>query len=190
MFNQIFSIDRAVLSSLNNFLSQHSIPFLEKFFSEYLIYLLPLILIILWFVSAKSKKVALRAFLAAILAWPILANLIGHLVNRARPFESAGVKELVFHRPDYSFPSDHAAAIFAIAFSFWLSGNKKLGWFVFIIGILISIFRVAAGIHWPSDILAGVVVGLVAAYLINLFDKPLDIIYNFILKIARYLGLA
>lgn len=190
MFNQIFSIDQSVLFSLNNFLSQHSTPFLDKFFSEYLIYLLPLILIILWFVSAKSKKVALRAFFAAILAWPILANIIGHLVNRARPFESAGVKELIFHRPDYSFPSDHAAAIFAITFSLWFSGDKKLGWFVLIIGLLISIFRVATGIHWPSDILAGLVIGLVAAYLIDLFDKPLNIVYNFLLKIAHFLRLA
>lgn len=190
IFDKINTFDQKTVSDLDSFFQKHSRPFWDKFLAEYLIYFLPIILLFLWFYGEKAKKVALKALFAAILAWPIFANIIGHLINRARPFEMMGVKELIFHRPDYSFPSDHAAALFAVAFSFWFSGYKKLAAAMFVLGIIISFFRVAMAIHFPSDILGGFVLGLVAACLIDLFDKPLDIVYNFIIKFFRTLRLA
>jgi len=189
MVVKINLFDQKILSSLNSFFSKHN-NFIYRFLAEYLIYCLPLILVILWFWGKTEKKVALRALFSAILAWPILANILGHLINRSRPFEISGVKELIFHRPDYSFPSDHAAAIFAICFSFWFSGYKKLALATLIIGLVISFFRVATGVHYPTDILGGVGVALVAAYLVNLFDKPLEMVYNFIIRILKILRLA
>ncbi len=189
MITKIESIDQKTVSFLNNFLINHSNSSVNKFFGEYLIYGLPLLLIILWF-WGKNQKTALRAFFSVILAWPILAKITGHFVHRLRPFDLGGVKELIFHRPTYSFPSDHAAALFAVAASFWFSGNKKLSIAVGIAGLVISFFRVSTGLHFPTDILGGIVVGILAAYLIYLFDKPLDLIYNFLIKIAKGLRLA
>jgi len=199
MLEQLKSLDQKILLPINHFFSQHG-GFLNKFLAEYLIYSLPLILIVLWFRpvsptasrggSKQAKKVALRALFAAILAWPIFSNLIGHLVNRSRPFEVSGVHELLFHRPTYSFPSDHAAALFAVGFSFLFSGYRKMAFLVLGLAVVISFFRVATAIHWPSDILVGLVIGLIAAYLIHLFDKPLNLVYNFILKVASKLRLA
>ncbi len=190
MLNQIAEVDKKIVSGLNSFFARYSTSLLDKIFAEYLIYFLPLILVVLWFFSQQAKKVALRGFFAALVAWPIMANIIGRLIDRARPFENAGVRELIFHRPTYSFTSDHAAAIFAISFSFWLSGYKKLSLTVFIMGVIISFFRVAGGIHYPTDVLGGIVIGLVAAYLIDLFDKPLNLVYNFLIKLLRILRLA
>lgn len=189
MLGKIQNFDEKILLPLNLYFSSHG-GFLNKFLAEFLIYSLPLILIVLWFWSKQAKKIALKALFSAILAWPIFSYLVGHFVNRPRPFEISGVQELIFHRPSYSFPSDHAAALFAVAFSFWLSGYKKLSIAMFVIASVISFFRIATGIHWPTDILAGVLIGLTAAYLIDLFDKPLSIVYNFILKIAVRLRLA
>lgn len=187
--NVINNFDLKILLPLNRFFSQHG-GFLNKFLAEYLTYSLPLVLIVLWFYSKEAKKVALRAAFSAILAWPILSIIIGKLVHRSRPFSVTGVQELVFHRPDVSFPSEHAAALFAVAMSFYLSGFKKLSYVMFAIAIVVSFFRVAAGIHWPTDILAGAVLGLLSAYLIDLFDKPLTIVYSFLIKIAQTLRLA
>lgn len=159
--------------------------FLNKFFAEYLTYSLPLILLITWFYSEKTKKPAIRAFFSVILAWPIFATIVGHFISRPRPFENGGVQELVFHRPTYSFPSDHAAALFAVAFSFLFSGEKKLAYLMFIIAILVSFFRVAAGIHWPTDILAGLAIGLFAAWIIKVLDPYLDGIYDWIIKMMK-----
>ncbi|MCL5410462.1 MAG: phosphatase PAP2 family protein [Patescibacteria group bacterium] len=190
MVHQITAIDERIVLSLNSFFAKHSNTIIDKFFAEYLIYSLPVILLVLWFYSKDSKKVTLRALFSVILAWPILAYTIGNLINRPRPFEITGIQELVFHRPDYSFPSDHASALFAVAFSLWFSGYKKLAWAILAMAIAVSFFRVATAIHFPTDILGGLAIGLLSAYLIDLFDKPLSIIYSFILKICRVLHLA
>jgi len=189
MLRYIQSVDWKVLLFLNHLLDGLG-GFLNKFFTEYLIYFVPFFLIGLWFFSAKAKTVVLRAFFSAILAWPILALISGKLINRPRPFMLGGVQELVFHRPDYSFPSDHAAALFAITFSFFFSGYKKIGYLMLVISLIICTFRVSNGLHFPSDIIAGAVYGLVAAWLIKVLDPILNKFYQIIIKIAQKVRLA
>lgn len=188
MEKYVKSIDQNILLYLNNLVKNWG--FVNKFFAEYLIYATPIVLLWLWFYDFKAKKVALRAFTSVILAWPIIAYFVGKFFNRPRPFEVGGIQELLFHRPTYSFPSDHAAAIFALAASFWFSGYKKLGGAFFFGGIVICFFRVATGIHWPSDIVAGALIGILAAWIVDLLDKPLNMIYEFIIKIMQKIKLA
>lgn len=184
----LLALDQKILYWLNA--QVQGLGFLNKLFAEWLIYTVPLVLLWLWFYSEKSKKVAMRAFSSVILAWPIFALIIGKIFNRPRPFDLGGIQELIFHRPTYSFPSDHTAALFAIMMSFWLSGYKKLSLFFLGLAIVVGIFRVATGLHFPSDILAGAGLGILAAYLVDLFDKPLNIVYEFIIKMARKVRLA
>lgn len=188
MIDKIKAFDETVLLSLNRFATNFDCG--NKFFAEYLIYLIPVILVLLWFWQKKAQKVGLRALFSAILAWPIFALILGKMIDRPRPFASGNVHELLFHRPTYSFPSDHAAAFFSVAMAFYLSGYKKLAYMMFSLAIINSFFRIATGIHWPTDILGGAMIGLVAAYLIYLFDKPLNIVYDWLLKIAHKIKLA
>ena len=62
---------------------------------------------------------------------------------------------------DPSFPSDHATAAFAIAFGI-LFVARRTGWLFLAWAALIGISRVLAGMHYPTDVLAGAVVGLAA----------------------------
>jgi len=191
MIDKILSFDQTWLLAWNNF--ANSSPFwlvFPKFMAEYLIYLAPIMLIILWFSRAESKKVALRATFAGLVAWLIASNIIGRLINRPRPFESGEIQELIFHRPTYSFPSDHAAFLFALGFSFWLSGYKKLAIAVFVVSLLIGAARIAVGVHFPSDIIFGGILGIFIAWLIELLDRPLQIVYNFLINIAKSIRLA
>lgn len=190
MWNNFIDFDKNWLYAWNNF--ANSSKFWQVFFklwAEWLIYLVPIILIGLWFYSQPAKKVALRAAFSGLIAWLILAKIIGEIINRPRPFQESKVQELFFHRPSYSFPSDHSAFLFAVAFSFWLSGYKKLANFSFIIALIISVARVFAGIHYPSDIIAGAILGIIAAFLVWLFDRPLNYLYNFLLVLARRIKL-
>jgi undecaprenyl-diphosphatase len=92
---------------------------------------------------------------------------IKFLVGRARPCTSlAEVHALVFAAPtDPSFPSGHAAGAFTVAgfvaFEARVHLVAKVALFVIAIGIALS--RVALGVHFPSDVLAGAVLGIVAA---------------------------
>lgn len=68
-----------------------------------------------------------------------------------------------------SFPSVHTYIAFAIATSIFLYGHKKLGTLLFILAIFIAIGRVGAGLHYPSDIIGGALLGIASgifAYII------------------------
>lgn len=151
----------------------------------YLVYLIPLLLLFTWF--AVSRKAALKAFITGVLAWEGLSKVIAHLVDRARPSMSQiGTKELVFHRPDTSFPSDHSAFLAAVALSFYFSGQKKLAGFVAIVAVLVGIARVGIGVHFPADILAGWLVGCAVVVLLRYVDRPIDdYIIEPLIKFAR-----
>ncbi len=62
-----------------------------------------------------------------------------------------------------SFPSDHAALFFALATGIYLV-SRRMGWLVYLYtAVVIALPRVYLGIHYPSDILAGALLGVVAA---------------------------
>ena len=189
MLQNINKWDMDVLLSLNGYLARHN-TILSKVFAEYLIYGLPIFLIVFWFTSVAAKKVVLRILFCVVLAWPIISGIVGKLLPRDRPFESGGVQELIFHRPTYSFPSDHAAALFAVTFSLFFSGYKKMGYIFLVLSVIVVFFRVGTGIHWPTDIIAGAVIGLIAAWCVKMLDKYLDRIYELIIKFFKILHLA
>jgi len=96
-----------------------------------------------------------------------IAKVISELVDRARPFvpDPHGVHLFAAHAPDPGFPSDHATAAFAIAVAILL---RKRGWGIFalVAATVLSIGRVALGVHFPSDVLAGAAVGAASALLL------------------------
>jgi len=186
------NLDHKIFNYLNNFTGCNNFfDNLTIFIAVYLIYFVPLLFVILWFVYKKMQKVLLKAFSAGLLAWFGLCNLIGAIHYRARPFTAqANAKELVFHRPDRSFPSDHSAFLFAVAFTLWFLGYKKLSAVIFVIAVFVSFFRVVAGIHYPADIVAGLMVGFIAALIIWFLRDPLDIIFNPLIALAKKLRLA
>lgn len=97
------------------------------------------------------------------------------LVGRSRPCTSlAEVHALVFHAPtDPSFPSGHAAGAFAVAafvtFELAVHPLAKVAMFVIAAGIGLS--RIVLGVHFPSDVLAGALLGVVAALLLSASRK-------------------
>jgi undecaprenyl-diphosphatase len=139
---------------------------LGLFFAEYLGYVLILILAILLFKNFRGYfKMAAGALIAAILARFGIAELIRFLVPRSRPFVENSVNLLLNHEASLSFPSGHAATFFAVSTVVYYF-NKKLGIWFFVSSFLISFFRVFCGVHWPSDILAGALVGLFSGWLV------------------------
>lgn len=126
----------------------------------------------LWFVSRpyrdlRWKRACLSALTAAGLA--LIANqLIADIWARPRPYVTHGALThlLAAPSPDPSFPSDHAAAAFAIAFSV-LAFSRWAGVAFLFVATLIGLDRIALGLHYPSDVLAGLVVGCAAALVVT-----------------------
>src|SRR4051794_30680596 len=112
---------------------------------------------------AEWRRAAVAAVLSAGLGL-LAAKVISELVDRARPFvaDPHGVHLFSGHAADPSFPSDHATAAFAIAVAILL---RKRGWGIaaLVAAPVLAIGRVALGVHYPSDVLAGAALGAAAA---------------------------
>lgn len=142
------------------------------FFAEYFQYFIVLLLIFLLAVNyRKYLRMAIAAFVAAVFSRFVVAEIIRFILPRSRPFVENKVNVILQHSAsESSFPSGHASFFFALAVVAYFY-NKKLGIFLFISAFLISISRVFGGIHWPSDILAGAIVGIFSGWLVVKLTK-------------------
>ena len=129
-------------------------------------------LIVLSIIFMLFKKT--RRYGAAILLSIGIGALITNLwlkpwICRPRPYTNEGS---IFHElwlvmgqhseSDKSFPSGHTTAAFSAMTAVFLVGNKRISWTAFIFGILMGISRIYLAVHYASDGLGGIVVGLVA----------------------------
>ena len=135
-----------------------------------LIFLVPPLLLALWFWPARSSKEhALNQRLAAATFFAVGVALIGaavvsHLLFEGRPFVTdASTHLLIAHTPDNGFPSDHATLAFAAAGAL-LAWRRVIGSVCLFFAILVAVARVYVGVHWPSDVVAGAVLGLVSGF--------------------------
>ncbi len=131
----------------------------------------------LWFAarpygSTKWKLASASGFVAAAIAM-MTNEVISHLWDRPRPFtaHAAATHLLSAPSPDPSFPSDHAAVAFAIAFAV-LALSRRGGILFLAAATLIGLSRIALGMHYPSDVLAGAAVGWAAALLVTTLGRP------------------
>jgi len=117
----------------------------------------------------KYFRMVVEIAVSAIFARFVIVELIRWIWQRPRPFVYNNVNSLLFHDAP-AFPSGHAALFFAVSTIVFLY-NKKAGIIFFISSFLICLTRVFTGIHWPLDILAGIVVGVFSGYLIHKASK-------------------
>lgn len=110
------------------------------------------------------------AFLAGGMARLIFVPVIRFFYHRPRPFLVLQEVHQLLRDSAYSFPSGHASFFFAAAIVLF-AYDKRWGVSFFVLGVLVSAARVAAGVHYPSDIFGGLIVGVVAAWLFLLFKK-------------------
>jgi undecaprenyl-diphosphatase len=174
----ILAVDQNFLVSINHALVGRS-DFLDKileFIAVYLVYALPVILILMWFLGKKYQKATAFSFISAVFSWFLITkSIVPKIWFRPRPdLDLIGVKELLFHRPDYSFPSDHATALFAITLGLYLFGWKKAGNWFLLYSCLIVTARVAIGVHFPLDIIGGIVSALIGVAIFKILEKPLE----------------
>jgi len=117
-------------------------------------------------VFRKTRRVG--CVLAAALVFDVvLCNLIlKPMVGRIRPCDILTEVELLIPRPDdFSFPSGHTAASFTAVTALWLAGKKRWAQAALLVGVLIAFSRMYLCVHFPTDILGGVLVGVACGWL-------------------------
>ena len=127
------------------------------------------------FLNGMQYRVAALAGMATQFAWGgllvllslafnmVICNLLlKPLVARTRPYDLLGYEILVRRLGDYSFPSGHTSASFAAATAIYAI-DRRWGAAAYVLAALIGFSRLYLGVHFPTDVLAGAVVGILAA---------------------------
>lgn len=161
------SIDVQLINILNSLAGRT--PFLDSiiiFFASYLAYIL-IALCVVWAITLRSElreKIIILVVTggASVVSRYGVTELIRFFIHRPRPFVDLPVQQLLTSN-EWSFPSGHAAFFFAMATAVYLY-DKKWGVWFYIAAALMTVSRVIAGIHYPSDIVGGAIVGGVVAY--------------------------
>ncbi len=126
--------------------------------------------------SKKSKIFLLFSVICMSSLGDFFSNTIKNITIRLRPEQSLESFYLASVKYSFSFPSNHAFNLFALTTVLWilhkreLSRNSYLHYFCLVLALIISLGRVLMGRHYPSDVLAGFILGtLFGASVINLF---------------------
>jgi 4-amino-4-deoxy-L-arabinose transferase-like glycosyltransferase/membrane-associated phospholipid phosphatase len=158
-------IDSALFFLINKNLQTGFLDIVMPFVTKHaeLVFLGP----VLW-AAAKEKKAIWQILLISLFA-VVLADGSGHIlkdiIQRQRPCNTfSDINLLVGCGHSYSMPSNHALDSFAFATTFFVLRRNVTGYLSLAAAAVISISRVYVGVHYPSDILAGVLLGAGAAY--------------------------
>jgi len=116
----------------------------------------------------RTRKVGYTVS-AAMLIGLLLTNVtLKPLIARERPYDAVELFrrywEAVGHGPegDYSFPSGHTNIVFCAATAIFLAGKRKYTWLCHIPAVLVGFSRIYIAVHYPSDVLGGMVTGAIS----------------------------
>ena len=180
-------MDWTIFHLVNEHLAGH--PALTEEMADFTVWSVPVLAIAtccLWLLDRpgnrpRGKMMTASALTAAGLALAV-NQVIGHIVVRERPTVAHPAAHLFFvpSSADPSFPSDHAGAAFAIAFAV-LFLSRRIGWGFIVMAAAIAVDRVMVGLHYPGDVVGGLLVGLFSAWIVMRFGRrPLERIVGWV----------
>ena len=168
MFNFIQNIDISVIEKIYRF--QHNLN--SELFNRIMIFftnlgdngIIWIAIALILFLNRKYRKIGLFSIISLIICALAVNVILKPLIHRPRPFSKLADIILLIKAPkDYSFPSGHTATSFVMVYIFFRH-IKKYFIPVFITGILIAFSRMYLSVHFPSDIIAGIIIGIFSEY--------------------------
>ena len=117
-------------------------------------------------IPKKTRKSGFTALLALIIGSVITNLVLKTAVARIRPYDAVeGLVPLVKKLRDYSFPSGHTCASFSCAVVYYKMYPDIKGKGAMVLAVLIALSRLYVGVHYPTDVLGGAIVGWMSAIL-------------------------
>lgn len=117
----------------------------------------------------NTRKGAFFALISFGLSALICDGFLKLIVNRLRPFDAIPELMALVERPKgTSYPSGHTTTAFGFSVAFLLNTKKRwTGWLVLAIAVLMGFSRLYVGVHYPSDVAAGLIVGSAVACIVT-----------------------
>lgn len=131
-----------------------------------------IVLALLLLLRKQSRRCGILMLCALLLETLLCVGLLKHLFARPRPFTM--LEQIVLLVPPEtgpSFPSGHAASSFACALLLSCCYGKRAGIPSCLLALFISFSRIYVGVHYPGDVLAGIVTGLLSGALVLLVSR-------------------
>lgn len=144
--------------------------------AEYLIGIVPGLLIFLWYHnrSEPARAQLLSAFFSAMLALGV-NQLIGVFYQHPRPFMVGFGHTYLLHATDSSFPSDHVTVFCAVGLALCLDRTTRLAGAVLMLAALpVAWARIYLGVHFPFDMIGAAGTAAVSVVFIRLAAHPLN----------------
>lgn len=176
MFEALNQFEVGILEGIHNIFGcgflDRTLSFITKF-ADHGIGWIIVALVLLCF--KKTRKTGLMVGLALIFGLVVGNITLKPLVARIRPYDLAGmeaIREALLVPPlsDFSFPSGHTLASFEAA-SVLMIRDKKLGIPALVLAIIIAFSRLYLFVHYPSDVLTGLILGtlfgVIAVLIVN-----------------------
>lgn len=123
----------------------------------------------LCFIIPKKTRNAGIAALLSIAVGALFTNaILKELIARTRPYEVVeGLQALIPGPKDFSFPSGHTCASFSAAFTYYRTLPRRYGCILIVLAVLIAFSRLYVGVHYPTDILGGLLIGFAASKIVQ-----------------------
>lgn len=125
------------------------------------------LLVLLLARNLDERDSSWRCLVCAIIAVALSAVILlalNSLFFRTRPFTGHEVTLLLYHNTDSAFPSNAATLAFSLAIAVTLY-RRRLGVVMLCLAAFLGLSRIVAGVHYPSDMIAGALLGLASAFL-------------------------
>ena len=147
---------------------------------------------ILWIIVAialmlfrRTRYIGIAVAVSLALNSIICLGILKPAFARLRPFVLDSGIDLILHPPtDFSFPSGHTASSFSAAVTL-LFYNRKYGVLALIVAALIAFSRLYLMVHFPSDVIAGIALGILTGAAAFIIAKKLEV---FILRRSKKRG--
>lgn len=135
-----------------------------------------IILAVILLINKKTRKSGCILALALLADLVLCNGLLKNLVARQRPYTINTSIQLLIDKPkEFSFPSGHTAVSFTAMTALFMAKEKILWKIALVIAVFIAFSRLYLYVHFPTDILGGIVVGVISGvtgyYLVKLIEQ-------------------
>lgn len=175
-------INEALFIYINQYLQNPTLdiimPAITHFGGFIFMILIVLVLIIFATVTKKQtlKKVSIIALIALLFS-DLIVLALKNIVHEPRPFLTVeNVRLLISESDPNAFPSGHATSTLAVVSVFLFNMDELIKKYQIVVDIILTIFailimfsRIYCGVHYPDDVLAGALIGIFGAFLVNRF---------------------